>query len=208
MSIHLTLPPDQPLPDPTADLLRRVGRILLALSSLIFRFLLNTRHASLHMPLLTYLGRVRNRIARAAAHLAAGTTPRPPRALRSSRSGPPPVRFPSTRGWLIAPFAHHGAYYTALFENLLHEPFAIAFFAANPAVARILRPLWHMLAVHPLLLPPRPPRRPRKTAPAPAPIPAPQPPPSAASPAPRRRQLPRLVLDAITPAPNLLKKPA
>ena len=118
-----------------------------------------------------------------------------------SHSGPPPVRFPGRHGWLVTALAHHGAYYTVQFEALLHEPFAVAFLAANPAVTAILRPIWRMLAVHPSLLPPRPPRRPRNPTPAPEPMPS-------AAPAPQRRPLPRLVLDAITPVPNRRAKPA
>ena len=44
--------------------------------------------------------------------------------------------------------------------------------------------------------------------PVPAPAPAPQLPPSAAPRSPLLRQRPRPVMDAITPAPNLLEKPA
>ena len=221
MSFTLTHPPDPTLPDPTADLLRRVGLILFGLVALITRVFWNSRHAGPFWSLWNCLGNAKKRLDRIAGHLAAGTKPRsrparPLRALRPSRSGPPSVfpggpplvQHPGGYGWLVRILGHHGAYYTVQFENLLHEPFAIAYFAANPAVASILRPIWHMLAVHPLLLPPRPPRRPRKTAPAPAPVPAPQLPPSAAPPAPVRRRLPRLVLDAITPTPRHVKKPA
>ena len=215
VSFDLTAPPDPPQPDPTADLLRRVGLILFGLTGLVARAFWNTRHTGLFWPLWTRLGNAKKRIDRIAAHLAAGTWPRPRRpgqnrALQPSRSGPPPVHFPGGRGWLVKILAHHGAYYTVQFENLLHEPFTIAFLAANPAVTSILRPIWRMLAVHPSLLPKRPPRRPRITAPGPTPA-LPLPPSAAPPPPPRRphllRQHPGPALDAITLAPKHLAKP-
>jgi len=116
------------------------------------------------------LNRISRRFARLMALTAAGKTPRTPtpRAPRAHKPRDPhlprlsDVYIPRTHGWLLRDLTHHGGMITQLLEALLNEAETIALLNANPAAAKLLRPLCHILAVAaPAVIPLRDPK-PRK----------------------------------------------
>ena len=166
------------------------------------------------VPILNRLNRSHRRLTTLLAHLAAGRAFRSaaPRSRAPHSGGPPPIRLPARRGWLVILLRHEAAVFMIRLEAALNDPATIALLAANPAaahrIARTLRPLCHLLGVIPAFaLPARPKRRrnkPRAALPAPQKSPTRQParsadgyliPPSAAPPA--WPPVPRI-------APNLL----
>lgn len=149
---------------------QRLAVILLALAALVASgFLKDPRRVGLITPLWTRITRAARRFARAMAHLAAGTAPRPSRPGRGSAGGKPPAPLPSGRAWLVVALRHNAANFASQLNHLLSEPQAAALVAASPQAARILRPLCHILGITPACVPLLPRRRARPKPPAPTP---------------------------------------
>ena len=133
------------------------------------------------VPLWIRLNRANRRLAKLLAHLAAGrlTKPRaptsPPSAPRSG--GPPPLRLPTRRFWLVILLRHEAAAYMHRLEIVLNNPATASLLAANPdaarRIARTLAPLCQILGVTNPHAPPRKPRR-RRPRPRAATIPKPR----------------------------------
>ena len=115
--------------------------------------------------------RIANRFARLAALIQAGKTPkiriRAPSAASIATAPRAPStqpKFPRARGWMLRMGKHEAAMFTNTLQELFIEPEMRALIAAHPAMARMLRPLCHMLGMDvlpPELIRPRP-RRPAK----------------------------------------------
>jgi hypothetical protein len=133
-------------------------------------------------PIIDRIRGIKQRFARLAARLAAGTYKPRRCTARGPRAAPNPRRknpLPQKFGWLI-PLVPEAVVFRAQLENLLRDPAMAALMAAAPdAMARPLRSLCWMLRVDPPAILPRP--RPRKRA---APPPKTPPPARAAPPAP------------------------
>ena len=163
--------PAAPLPDELRLLLPRLaealGAAIVAIQALIaHHFLRHPVFQPVINPLWARLNRARLCLARLAARLEAGHP------LPASRAGRKPSRpatartyppIPHTYGWLLKALAWHVAVHRNRLERLLAEPGMADLVAATPPLARILRPLGHMLA---LPVPARP-----KPQPEPAPPP-------------------------------------
>jgi hypothetical protein len=162
----------QPLPA-TPNLAPSLGVILRNLAALIARrFLHDSFHAALIIPLWQHLTRAARRLDRLLARLAAGPMP-PPRPRASNHSGPRrKSAFPTTHAWLIRALGAEAAACAAQLEALLADP-AAADLLACTAARRTLAPIRRMLG-----LPPAPPTHPitsASVAPASAATPRPDP---------------------------------
>jgi hypothetical protein len=157
------------------DFARRFAMIVVMLVGVVARrFLRHPRFGSVTIQLGIRLNRFARRITSLMARVAANRLPkpRPPRPGRVRRDTPaqppafPPVRFPTSRGWLVQAIGHEAAAATGQLEFLLREPGVPELLAAVPAIGRILRPFAHMLGVQSPALPPLPrkPRAPRRRA--------------------------------------------
>ena len=118
------------------------------------------------VPLLTRLNRAHRRLAKLLARLAEGRIPTCRASSshpRASRGGPPPIRLPGRRFWLILLLRHEAAVYRVRLEAALNDPATAALLAANPAaarsIARTLSPFCQLLGVTNPHAPPRTPRR-------------------------------------------------
>jgi hypothetical protein len=179
---------------PAAAFADRLGRILCAVTHLIF-----DRHhilGDLSRLLFNRISGANDRLARLFAALAAGRLPRV-RARHPGRKGGKPAPYVShRRAWLVAAFGHRAAAYASQLQHLLHAPETGALLAAAPpqalaAAGRTLRPLCRLLGVplppH-LRLPPRP-VPPRPVPPSQVQAPLPRPPRPAPIPMPALRPL-------------------
>ena len=145
-----------PLPDALRLLAPRLtealGAAIVAIQALIaHHFLRHPVFQPVINPLWQRLNRARHCLTRLAARIEAG------RPLPASRAGrtrlPRPVTLPDrphspipqTRGWLLKALAWHVAVHRNRLERLLAEPGMADLVAATPALARILRPIGHML---------------------------------------------------------------
>ena len=105
--------------------------------------------------------RVRLRVQRLMALLAAGCLPRPRKSGRGGgvrRAGV--VVLPRGQGWLVGVLGWEAAGYGSQLATLLADPAVVALLAQVPAAARLLRPITRMLTV----VPSRPPRPARAAA--------------------------------------------
>ena len=166
-----------PAPDQVRDLAIRLGWILVGLAALV------ARKFPRYIRLLPLVCRVWSRVStanmrfirltglvaagrwsnRAPATTVRQTTPTP----RAER--PPAPSYPTAHGWIVHAIGWEAAGYTCQLEHLLADPAMVAFIAATPAAARILRPIVHMLGADPG------PGLPGIPRPCPRPIPQPQP---------------------------------
>ncbi|MCC6719086.1 MAG: hypothetical protein IT555_14485 [Acetobacteraceae bacterium] len=139
-------------------------------------------------PLVTRIGRARQRLARLLTSLAAGQAPRRHAPGPSRTGATPPIQLPRRRAWLVATLGYQAAAFASQLQHLLADPATQAALAeaaaAAPAITRTLRPLCRLLGVDlppALRLPPRPPRprsaKPPRPKPPPPKPPPPKPPP-------------------------------
>ncbi len=199
---------------PAAGIARLLDAILAGLIALIstrIRFL-GDRAA----PLDRRLSRIRERLARVLAHLAAGRIPRPhrarphhdhtPRARTTPLSAPtaPAPTLPTRPGWVAHALDYNARNLASQLDHLLNRPGVAECLAAAPGIARTMRPLCRSLgiALPPALrLPPRPlgSRPPRSRAPRSrsARPPRPEPAPPTDHHGTPDRPLPRYVLAAV-----------
>ena len=177
-------PTPAPIQALAPDLARRVSLIVAGLAALVaHQFLRDPRLALLIVPLWTRLNRTARRFGRLMARLAANRLPkpRPPRQRRRKPDTTRAAPLPTGHAWLIRALPNEAAAYASQLDALLAEPGVADLFAANPAAARILRPLGRMLglrALAPKRTRPKRPAAPRREAPPRALIPPPSPDPS------------------------------
>ena len=154
--------PTTALPDELRLLLPRLTESLtaaiVAIQALIaHHFLRHPIFCPIINPLWTRLNRARLCLTRLAARIAAGEPLPTSRAGQTRTRAPaeprPPSPIPHTYGWLLKALAWHVAVHRNRLERLLAEPGMTDLVVATPSLARILRPLGHMLA---LPLPPKP----------------------------------------------------
>jgi hypothetical protein len=181
------------------DLARRFGLVLVGLcKAIVLGSAGKPQPRALFDLAWLRVNRVRNRLERLLARLAAGwrprvaapdaapAEPRDPAAPRRTRVCAPALgRLPRGRGWLVQVVGYHAAGSGSQLEHLLTDPAIAELVATVPSVGRLLRPLCHTLGISPPVLgfkpprPPRAPRRPKAAFPPPAPWdgPLPEPPP-------------------------------
>ena len=145
-------PPLALTPADPQDLARRVGLILAALAALVAaRFLRRPGHAGLIVPLWRRLTHVARRM------VAALRPVRPRRAAPRARAMPTPddaardrvtaPRLPQGRGWLVRDLGYEAAGFGSQLQAVLEAPDVAALLVMHPAVARVLRPVCHMLGL-------------------------------------------------------------
>ena len=113
-----------------------------------------------------YLIRTRRRLLRLIEQWQAGTLPAPrsraprPRAPGPRTPSPPVPRLPRARTWIVRRAGYHAAASTCQLQHMLDQDDLRRFLAEVPRAARLLRPLAHLLGLHPLpaplALPPKP----------------------------------------------------
>ncbi len=133
------------LSDDAAELVRRVGMILLGLAGLVAaRFLRNPRLVGLIGPLWRRLTHVALRVEQAMVRPA-----RVPAVRVRGVRGAPNVRgqLPTGRAWLVRELGWEAAGFGGQLDALLAEPGMAAVVAGVPAVGRVLRPICRMLGV-------------------------------------------------------------
>lgn len=140
----------------------RLGLILHGLMALVARrFLRQPRLMGLAVPFWSWLSRKRQRFERMVT--------RPIRVRAPGVAGPvgegakrerkPAVAWPRGRGWLVKELGWEAAAYTSQLTALLDDSAMQAALAAMPGLARVLRPVCHVLGVTALMLPVKPRRR-------------------------------------------------
>ena len=181
-------------PRPTQEapaLAARFAATIRAIITLIAARCLKTPHLlAISNQLANYLNRTARRLdrllARAEAHLAAGspTNPPPPPRPRTPRA-PNPARFrvPTAHAWLLRAIPNEAANFANHLRILFADPDMVRLLAAAPTAGRLLRPICRLLALDDPTASPQP--TPAKT---PKPKPAPlEPPPARAPRTPRPR---------------------
>ena len=149
------------IPDAPA-LALRLGVILHGLMALVARgFLRRPRLLGLIVPFWGWLSRKRQRFERMMTRPLRVRAPRlaGPAIARAVRVRTPSVAFPRGRGWLVKELGWEAAAYMSQLAALLDDPAMRAALAARPGLARVLRPVCHVLGVDALTLPVKPRRR-------------------------------------------------